>query len=194
MNLQLNSYFKKITICGLSAGILGSYQILEQLHSPSQAQANTSMMEFRWDSTSRYKKLYYWQSSRDKRDRSTYYFVIRPKDRRSGILKLKISFPDHFNATLKPKKFTLCQAELGSMLTKTRCKEKIPTVFEVAKDQSYVEAFPKTIIPADDKTYAVVMKIFNPDQSGMFQINAVAQSPGDVPISTYIGSWTVDID
>lgn len=189
-----NSNLKKITALGLSAGMLGTYLSIEEVRNPNKANANTSMMEFRWDQSSRYKKLYYYQSSKEKRDRSTYYFVMRPRDRRTAILKLKMSFPKHFNASLKPKKFSLCRIELGGMLTKTRCKEKISTVFEVAKDQSYIEAFPNEIIPADDYSYAVVMKIFNPDQAGMFQINAIAQTPGDMPISTYVGSWTVDID
>ena len=37
------------------------------------------------------------------------------------------------------------------------------------------------------------MKIFNPSKQGMFQINALSQSPGDMPISRYIGSWSIDI-
>ena len=190
----INPNFKKIAAYGLSAGILGSFVTFEQFKAPKKSFANASMMEFRWDQSSQYRKLYYSQSSKEKRDRSTYYLVMRPKDRRSAILKLKITFPRYFNAKLKPQKFSLCRIELGGMLTKTKCKEKIPTVFEVAKDQSYIEAFPNEIIPADKNSYAVVMKIFNPDQAGMFQLNGIAQTPGDIPISTYVGSWTVDID
>ena len=191
---SLKQHGKKIAVLGFSAGIIASSLAIEAINFPKKAVANSSMMEFRWDQSRQYKKLYYWQSSKDKRERSTYYFVMRPKDRKTAILKLKLSFPKYFDAKLKAKKFTLCRVELGGMLDKTRCKEKIPTIFEIAKDQSYVEAFPKQIIPADEQSYAVVMKIFNPHQAGMFQINGIAQTPGDVPISTYIGSWTVDID
>ena len=191
---SLKQHVKKFAAFGFSAGILGSSLALGAINFPKKALANTSIMEFRWDQSRQYKKLYYWQSSKNRRDRATYYFVMRPKDRKTAILKLKLSFPKYFDAPLKAKKFTLCRVELGGMLSKTRCKEEIPTIFEVAKDQSYVEAFPKQIIPADENSYAVVMKIFNPEQAGMFQINGIAQTPGDVPISTYIGSWTVDID
>jgi hypothetical protein len=38
------------------------------------------------------------------------------------------------------------------------------------------------------------MNVFNPSQAGMFQFNALAQAPGDVPVSGYLGSWLVDID
>ena len=194
MKTNLTSNLKQIALFGLTASSIFGYHLIEGKNGPNRASANSSMMEFRWDTSSKYKKLYYFQSSKERRDRSTYYLVMRPKDRKSAMLKLKLSFPKHFNSSLKPKKFSFCKVELGGMLTKTKCKEKIPTVFEVAKDRSYVEAFPNQIIPSDDHSYAVVMKIFNPDQAGMFQINAVAQTPGDVPISTYIGSWTIDID
>ena len=188
-----SAYFRKLTALGVSAVIAGGVLGFEGIKHPKDASANSSMMEFRWDASSKYKKLYYYQSSKERRDRSTYYLVMKAKDRKSAILKLKISFPKYFKANLKPNKFTLCKIEMGGMLAKTRCKEKIPTVFEVAKDNSYIEAFPNEIIPSDDQSYAVVMKIFNPDQAGMFQINAIAQTPGDLPISTYVGSWTIDI-
>jgi hypothetical protein len=28
----------------------------------------------------------------------------------------------------------------------------------------------------------------------MFQLNAMAQAPGDIPVSTYLGSWIISID
>ncbi|NDD44664.1 MAG: DUF2808 domain-containing protein, partial [Synechococcaceae bacterium WB9_4xB_025] len=36
--------------------------------------------------------------------------------------------------------------------------------------------------------------IFNPNRGGMFQFNALAQAPGDVPVAGYLGSWVIDID
>lgn len=191
---SLSSPLKGIGSFAISAGVLGGLIAFKQNIFPHQFSAEASMLEFRWDQSSNYKKLYYFQSSKERRDRSTYYLVMRPKDRKTAILKLKISFPKHFSSTLKAKKFSLCKIELGGMLTKTRCKEKIPAIFEIAKDKSYVEVFPNKIIPSDKNSYSVVMKIFNPEESGMFQLNAVAQTPGDLPISKYLGSWMIDID
>ncbi len=81
------------------------------------------------------------------------------------------------------------------MLDKTKCLEKVPAVFEVNKNENgtTIEMFPHQPIPVDKSGYAVVMKVFNPSKAGMFQINALSQSPGDMPISRYIGSWNVDI-
>ena len=52
----------------------------------------------------------------------------------------------------------------------------IPAVIEVNEDQTAIEVFPDTPIPTGD-TYAVVMNVFNPTKSGMFQFNALAQAP-----------------
>jgi hypothetical protein len=38
------------------------------------------------------------------------------------------------------------------------------------------------------------MTLFNPFTAGMFQFNALAQAPGEVPISGYLGSWLIEID
>ncbi len=152
------------------------------------------MLEFRWEQDANYKKLYYYQSSKEKRARSTYYFVIKPKNRKTAILKLTINFPEHFDSKVKTRKLKLCRLQIGGMLERTRCKEEIPAVFEVKKDKkTTIEVFPNQPIPVDKEGYAVVMKVFNPSKVGMFQINALSQSPGDMPISRYIGSWNIDI-
>jgi hypothetical protein len=38
------------------------------------------------------------------------------------------------------------------------------------------------------------MNIINPFNAGMYQFNAMAQAPGDVPVSGYLGSWVIQID
>ena len=187
-------HLNKIASISISAAILGTLFSLERLPRINEANASSSMMEFRWNDTSKYKKLYYWQSASDRRARATYYLVMRPNDRRTAILKLKVSLPEHFDGYIPQKQLKLCQVSLGGMLTKTRCNKQIPAVFELGDKQSFFEVFPETPIPSDKASYALVMKIFNPSKAGMFQMNAIAQAPGDVPISSYLGSWNIDID
>merc|ERR1711965_570664 len=59
-------------------------------------------MEFRWESDNNYRKLYYVQTSTRTRERSDYYLMLRPKDRKTAILKLSITVPDYFNAKIRP--------------------------------------------------------------------------------------------
>jgi len=176
------------------AGLLGAAPLAELLSpAPVQAQATPSLLEFRWESDRDYRKLYYWQSSTVRRERAEYFFILRAKDRKSAILKLTITVPDYFNAKIKPSKLKLCKMKLGGMLSRSRCEETLPAVFEVNDKQTAIEIFPDQPIPTGD-TYAVVMNIWNPSDSGMFQFNALAQAPGDVPVAGYLGSWNFDID
>jgi len=178
----------------LLAGSIGTVSVTGLTAPPAaQAQNTPSLLEFRWDDSNDYKKLYYVQSSTAQRERAEYFFMLRPKDRKTAILKLSISVPSYFNARIKPKNISLCRMKLGGVLSRSRCMEVLPAVIEVNEKQTAIEVFPDTPIPTDG-TYAVVMNIFNPSSQGMFQFNALAQAPGDVPVSGYLGSWLIDID
>jgi len=178
-----------------AAGVLAAAPLLEGAKpSPARAQATPALLEFRWEDNRDYRKLYYFQSSTRKLDRAEYFFILRPKDRKNAILKLTIEVPDYFNAKIAPDKIKLCRMKLGGMLARSKCLETLPAVIEVNEAQTAIEVFPETPVPSDDDTYAVVMKIFNPNNAGMFQFNALAQAPGDVPVSGYLGSWSIDID
>ncbi|MFL0776822.1 MAG: hypothetical protein AB8A46_01290, partial [Prochlorococcus sp.] len=76
---------------------MGSGVMLEALKpNQVQAQSTPALLEFRWDNSKDYRKLYYWQSSTAKRDRATYYLILKPQDRKTAILKLSIQIPDYF--------------------------------------------------------------------------------------------------
>ncbi|WP_320676335.1 DUF2808 domain-containing protein [Prochlorococcus sp. MIT 1300] len=182
----------KIAALGLVTGVACTGLIID-ITKPNQVKAIPSLLEFRWDQNKDYRKLYYWQSSRRQRDRATYYLILKPQDRRTAILKLSITVPDYFDAKITPKKLKLCEVQLGGMTSRTKCIKNISATFEVNKTQTAIDVFPKKPIPSNG-SYAVVMKIFNPTDSGMFQFNALAQAPGDVPMAGYLGSWSIDID
>lgn len=177
-----------------TAGLLAAAPLMDTLRPAAvQAQGTPSLLEFRWENSKDYKKLYYFQSSTVPRDRAEYFLMLKPKDRKSAILKLSITVPEYFNAKIKPSRVSLCRMQLGGMLARSRCKETLPAVIEVNETQTAIEVFPEAPIPTGG-TYAVVMKILNPSNSGMFQFNALAQAPGDVPVAGYLGSWLIDIE
>ncbi len=132
-------------------------------------------MEFRWESDRNYRKLYYVQTSTRTRERSEYFLVLRPKDRKTAILKLTITIPDYFNAKIRPNKLKLCKMKKGGMLSRSRCEEVIPAVFEVSENQTAIEVFPETPIPTED-TYAVSMTIFicSPASSAHIDIRLIS--------------------
>jgi len=168
---------------------------LAPLTSPpaAQAQGTPGLVEFRWDNTKDYRKLYYYITDTHRLKRSEYYLILRPKDRKTAILKLSITIPSYFDSKIDPKRVKLCKMSEGGMMSRTRCQETIPATVEIAANGSAVEIFPDSPVP-DTGTIGVYMNIFNPFDIGMYQFNALAQAPGDVPIAGYLGSWLIQID
>ncbi len=181
---------------GLVAGLAASLAlpgVLLASAEPARAQGTPGLMEFRWDNTKDYRKLYFFQTDTTRLKLSDYYLILRPKDRKTAILKLTISLPKSFDSKIDSKRVKLCRMVEGGMLKRTRCDKTIPATVEVNQKAGTIEIFPETPI-SDKYTVGVFMRIFNPFNIGMYQFNALAQAPGDVPISTYLGSWLIQID
>jgi Protein of unknown function (DUF2808) len=159
----------------------------------SFAQGTPSLLEFRWDNNKDYRRLYYFMTDTSRLKRSEYYLILRPKDRKTAMLKLTIDIPSNFDAKIDPKDVKLCVMKEGGMLSRTRCKETIPAVIEVNANGKSIEIFPERPVPVDG-TIGVYMSLFNPFNIGMYQFNALAQAPGDVPFGGYLGSWLIQID
>jgi hypothetical protein len=160
---------------------------------PVKGQGTPGLVEFRWDSSKDYRKLYFFMTDTKRLKRSEYYLILKPKDRKTAILKLTVGIPKSFDTKIDPKFVKLCTMKEGGMLSRTRCEADIPATVEVAADGTAIEIFPDTPVPVG-KTIGVYINLFNPFNIGMYQFNALAQAPGDVPVSGYLGSWLIQID
>ena len=160
---------------------------------PARAQGTPGLFEFRWDNNKDFRKLYFFMTETARAKRSEYYLVLKPKDRKTATLKLSVRLPDYWQADLDPKRMQLCVMREGGMLSRTRCLEKIPATIEVAPNGRAIEVFPDRPIP-DNKTIGLYMVLINPFHAGMYQFNAFIQPPGDIPVSSYVGSWLIQID
>ena len=185
------STIKTVFVIGLSSFFLGTGS---SILAPKSS-ASPGFFEYQWDADPDYRKLRYYQSTREKLDRATYYFFLRGKERKDNTIKLTIKIPDYFDAKIKPEKLSLCKVKLGGFTGRTRCLEKVPSVIEINDKQTSIEIFPKSPIPKNKEDYAISMKIFNPRKGGMYQIQALSQSqqPGEIPISTYLGTWNITV-
>jgi hypothetical protein len=159
----------------------------------ARAQGIPGLFEFRWDNNRDYRRLYYFITNTGKMQRSEYYLILKPKDRKTAILKLSIELPSYFDSEVKPQDVKLCRMSEGGMLKRTRCLETIPATVEVSKNGKVIDIFPATPV-SDKNTIGVYLNVFNPSSIGMFQLNATAQAPGDIPVSSYLGSWIISID
>ena len=186
---KLLSALKKSFFIGFSAFLFGTGS---SILAP-QTSASPGFFEYQWDPEPGYKRLKYYQSSSKRNERSTYYFFLRGNDRKEDIKKLTIAIPDYFEARIKTKKLNLCKVKVGGYTGRTRCLENIPSLIEVNDKQTIIDIFPEKPIPFNKDNYAVVMKIFNPRKRGMFQFRALSQNADEIPISTYLGTWNIDV-
>ena len=65
---------------------------------------------------------------------SDYSLILKGKDRKAAIIKLDVTVPSYFDATINPKEVALKYCEVGSALSRTRCNKTIPATVELASD------------------------------------------------------------
>ena len=186
---QSLSIIKKVFFVGFSAFLFSS----GALNLAPKSSASPGFFEYQWYPEEDYKKLRYLQSSSERLERATYYFFLRGKERKADISKLTLRVPDYFEAKIKPEKLSLCRVNIGSYTSRTRCLENVPSEIKINEDQTSIDISPEKAIPFNKDSYAVVMKIFNPRKRGMFQFQAFSQNVGEIDISTYLGTWNIDV-
>ena len=153
-------------------------------------------MEFQWDQDSVYRRLKWFQKENKKKFRNTIYFFLRPADRRSDLLKINLAIPKTFKSTLKNEKISFCKVRIGGFENRTKCLEDIPADIEINTDESglrSLDIYPYSPISSNKDSYAIVLKVFNPKRSGLYQFHSYGQPKGE-SFSNYLGSWTIVID
>ena len=186
---QFMPIIKKAIFLGFSALLVsaGAFNLTPK------SSASSGFFEYQWFPEEGYKKLRYLQSSSERLDRATYYLFLRGRERKADISKLTLRVPESFEAKIKPKKLSLCKVNVGSYTSKTRCLENVPSEITINDNQTSIELSPEQPIPLNKDSYAVVMKIFNPRRRGMFQFQAFSQKVGEIDISTYLGTWNIQV-
>jgi hypothetical protein len=153
-------------------------------------------LEFQWDQDSSFRRLKWFQKENKRKFRNTIYFFLRPSDRKTDLLKIKLAIPKPFKSTLKNEKISFCKVRIGGFENRTQCLEDIPADIEIKTDDSglrSIDIYPYSPIPSNKDSYAIVLKVFNPRKSGLYQFHSYGQPKGK-SISSYLGSSTIVID
>ena len=181
------------TVLGLggAAALAGGIALTGLPEVKAQNSAGTPGISFRWNNNKDFKNLYFFVSNQERDTRSEYKLILKSKDRKAAIIKLDVTVPSYFDSTINPKEVALKYCQVGGALKSTRCNETIPATVELANDGKTLEIFPESPVPPN-KAIGVVFPVYNPG-SGMYQFNALAQAPGDVPMAGYLGSWVIEI-
>ena len=153
-------------------------------------------LEFQWDQNSGFRRLKWFQKENKKRFRNKIYFFLRPNDRKTDLLKVNLTLPKTFSSTIKNEKISFCKVKIGGFDSRTKCLEDIPADFEINTDESglsSLDIYPYSPIPSNKESYAIVLKVINPNRSGLYQFHSYGQPKGK-SVSSYLGSWTIVID
>ena len=153
-------------------------------------------LEFQWEDNDGFRRLKWFQKDNRRRFRNTIYFFLRPSDRTSDLLKINLAIPKTFKSTLKNEKISFCKVRIGGFETRTKCLEDIPADIEINTDESglrSLDIYPYSPIPSNKDSYAIVLKVFNPNKSGLYQFHSYGQPKGK-SFSSYLGSSTIVID
>ncbi len=153
-------------------------------------------LELQWNQNSNYRQLRWFQKENKRKFRNTIYFFLRPSDRRTDLLKINLAIPKTFKSTLKNEKISFCKVLIGGFENRTKCLEDIPADVEINTDDSglrSLDIYPFSPIPSNKDSYGIVLKVFNPKKSGLYQFHSYGQPKGE-SFSSYLGSWTIVID
>ena len=181
------------TVLGLggAAALAGGIALTGLPEVKAQNSAGTPGISFRWNNNKDFKNLYFFVSNQERDTWSEYKLILKSKDRKAAIIKLDVTVPSYFDSTINPKELALKYCQECGALKSTRCYETIPATVALANDGKTLEIFPESPVPPN-KAIGVVFPVYNPG-SGMYQFNALAQAPGDVPMAGYLGSWVIEI-
>lgn len=112
-----------------------------------------------------------------------YRLRIPAKRLKLAVAQFAISYPQNYKG-----KFDTEDIEV-------RVKgEKVP-LQEVTwnKENRVVEIYPEQPIPAGSRIELVLSNVKNPAFGGMYYFNCQIQTPGDVPLLRYVGTWILSI-
>ena len=153
-------------------------------------------LEFQWNQDSNYRRLKWFQKEDQRKFRNTIYFFLRPSDRRTDLIKINLAIPKTFKSTLKKEKISFCKVRIGGFENRTKCLEEIQADIDINIDESglrSLDIYPYSPISTNKESYAIVLKVFNPKKSGLYQFHSYGQPKGR-SFTSYLGSWTIVID
>ena len=158
---------------------------------PNNPNSLKAGMEFQWGNADNFKRLKWYQRDNRKSAKNTIFLFLRKSDRKTGLVKVNLKVPKKFFVKLKKEKVNLCQVQIGGFTKKTKCLANTPAEIEFNKEKRTVTIFPLSPIPSSKDNYAIALKVTNPNKGGLYQFHSFGQSSGNIPVSFYLGSWTL---
>jgi hypothetical protein len=114
-----------------------------------------------------------------------------------AISRINITYPEYFDGTFNDKSIEVrvgAPQRGGFMNLRREYGKPVPLAQVVLDPKSRViDIVPNTAIPAGEQVEIVLSNVRNPPIGGMYYFNARIESPGDVPLMRYVGTWILGI-
>jgi Protein of unknown function (DUF2808) len=114
-----------------------------------------------------------------------------------AINRINITYPDYYDGTFDPKAIEIrvgAPQRAGFLNLRREYGRAIPlTQVNYDPKSRVIDLVPAEVIPAGEQVEIVLSNVRNPPVGGMYYFNARVESPGDVPLMRYVGTWIVSI-
>ncbi|MGJ5674819.1 MAG: DUF2808 domain-containing protein [Nostochopsis sp.] len=112
-----------------------------------------------------------------------YRLKIPAKKMKFAASQFVVNYPNYYKGTIDPKKIEI------------RVKDKKVPLSDVQWDREnrVIQIYPQEAIPAGSNVELVLSNVKNPAFGGIFYWNCSIQTPGDVPLARYLGTWILSI-
>lgn len=171
-----------------------SGSLLAGLPAVSVAQTNPGFT-FTWgDGPSRQQQLSYSLDYGTPNAYDRYRLKLGRQER--AINRISITYPRYYGGTFDPDAIELrTGADKGGFLGFGGSRGKKVELAEAVwdKESQMIELKPAETIPAGTPVEIVLSNVRNPTTGGMYYFNARVESPGDLPMMRYVGTWVLSI-
>lgn len=112
-----------------------------------------------------------------------YNLEIPARKMKLAVAQISISYPDYYDGTFDTRDIEIT------------VRDRVIPIREVIwdKENYFVEIVLEEPIPAGNSVKIVFSNVKNPDFGGTYYFNCRIQSPGDVPLLRYLGTWILTI-
>lgn len=112
------------------------------------------------------------------------YHLRIPSDKMNlAVNQFTISYPDYYGGSFDPDEIEVRVAGESVALDEVVWDE----------ENQVIEIYPLEPVPAGTRVVLVLSNVRNPRTGGTYYFNALVRSPGDVPLSRYVGTWIITI-
>ncbi|KGF73326.1 hypothetical protein DO97_21180 [Neosynechococcus sphagnicola sy1] len=123
-----------------------------------------------------------------------YRLRIPSKKVKLAIAQIAISYPDYYQGEFDPKAVAVALTSNSSSFGGPKILKRLP-IQEVNwdKENRMLLIYLKEPIPASSNVEIILSNVLNPSPGGIFNFNCQIQTPGDLPLLRYIGTWILNI-